>query len=472
MLVYDNDGVEFAAKRFEESEEGDLDPGVVREIAMLRLLAINSSCCGGGSATATAPSGTSGAHAGGGDTDPAAGAFSSAPASSSSTTTTTFRSSYPATLIPCLDITLIEEGGLCMIMPKYKSDVYNLIVNKELTKQKDQLRVMHGSFEGLKYLHDRGIMHRDLKSDNIMVDDQMQPVLIDFSLCKFVANADPVFSGKKAETGKSSGRPKKKDKKKDGGNGKNKKKADKDGAGAGEKQTTEVGTSTYIAPEVFRGEDDYDERADIWSMGVICQEILTKKVMPDDFKDKDAFNYLADIRKKLKPEQPLSKLLLGCLAEDMKDRFRCADALGILQGMLKIEENKEAPAPTSADSTTIIAPTAKQTASLDASNLCKLWAELIDFGSKTRDTAEAYCGILEEKRKRQYKQSVQADRFEVLYLVLIAAKLWEIELCDIWDLDEEWAADFKKFDQNAFIEKEIELAMELDWSLYARKHGK
>lgn len=66
MAVFDNDGNEFAAKRFEESEDGDLDAGTLKEIAVLRLL-------------------SQGEH---------------------------------PNIIKCLDISEVEEGALAMILPK------------------------------------------------------------------------------------------------------------------------------------------------------------------------------------------------------------------------------------------------------------------------------------------------------------------------------------------------------------------
>ena len=36
--MYDEDGGEFAAKRFEEAEDGSMDPGALREVSFLMLL--------------------------------------------------------------------------------------------------------------------------------------------------------------------------------------------------------------------------------------------------------------------------------------------------------------------------------------------------------------------------------------------------------------------------------------------------
>lgn len=81
---------------------------------------------------------------------------------------------------------------------------------------------------GVEYLHSKNIVHRDLKSENILLDQQGHIKLIDFSFSKRVA----------------------------------------------EKTWSICGTPEYIAPEVVLSKG-HDFRVDWWSVGVLLYEILT-----------------------------------------------------------------------------------------------------------------------------------------------------------------------------------------------------
>ena len=82
---------------------------------------------------------------------------------------------------------------------------------------------------GIDVLHKSGIMHRDLKLENLMIDSDGYLKIIDFGLAKIL-------------------RP-------------------------GQLAMTSCGTPAYMAPEVLRG-DGYDFTADWWSVGVIMYEML------------------------------------------------------------------------------------------------------------------------------------------------------------------------------------------------------
>src|SRR5215475_13629788 len=96
--------------------------------------------------------------------------------------------------------------------------------------------------DALAVAHSRGIIHRDIKSGNVMVTPSGEVKVLDFGLAKLLDDVEA------------------------------------QGSGIHRTELTEVGvpygTATYAAPEQARG-DRVDKRADVFSLGVLLYEMLT-----------------------------------------------------------------------------------------------------------------------------------------------------------------------------------------------------
>ncbi len=86
--------------------------------------------------------------------------------------------------------------------------------------------------EGLKAAHERNIIHRDIKPQNVMIASNGQIKIMDFGLAKLKSNVGMTKSG------------------------------------------TSLGTLSYMSPEQSQGKTA-DDKSDIWSLGVVFYEMLT-----------------------------------------------------------------------------------------------------------------------------------------------------------------------------------------------------
>jgi serine/threonine protein kinase len=152
---------------------------------------------------------------------------------------------------------------------------------------------------GLMEAHELGVVHRDLKPQNIMIDKKGNAKIMDFGIARSVEAPGVTTTG------------------------------------------MIVGTPDYISPEQAEGEEA-DQRSDIYSLGIILYEMVTGSV---PFKGETALSVAIKHKtqipsdpRKLNPEvsEDLSRLILICMEKKRERRYQSAEEL--LSDLVKIEK--------------------------------------------------------------------------------------------------------------------------------------
>jgi len=123
-----------------------------------------------------------------------------------------------------------------LVMPKMDRSLAQVIKSDQKLSDRHIQFFLYQILRGLEYMHSGGVIHRDLKPDNILVNAQNCRVKItDFGLARGVLKED------------------------------------------NEKLTEYVVTRWYRAPEVMCSSRLYDEQIDTWSVGCIAAELYTRQ---------------------------------------------------------------------------------------------------------------------------------------------------------------------------------------------------
>ena len=190
----------------------------------------------------------------------------------------------------------VVEGVHFIAMQYVEGRNVRQLVNGRPLELKTTLLIALQVAEALAAAHSRGIVHRDIKSGNVMVMPSGQVKVLDFGLAKLLDEQEAATTGMHRT------------------------------------ELTEVGvpygTATYAAPEQARG-DRVDKRADIFSMGVLLYEMLTG-TWP--FRGKttidvrhavmhDAARQIAEVRPGAIPPR-LQQIVDRAMAKEPRDRYQ------------------------------------------------------------------------------------------------------------------------------------------------------
>ena len=146
-----------------------------------------------------------------------------------------------------------EEKAKADVKPYYVMDyfsrgiLYSYVVSRKLTTRQAKV-IFRKLIESFKFLHEKcGILHLDIKLDNIILDNEFQPIIIDFTFSQeykdALGNITPV--------------------------------------------TTVGGSDDYRAPEIYERKELNDEKADVFSLGVVLFNLITCRIAFDSSQKED-----------------------------------------------------------------------------------------------------------------------------------------------------------------------------------------
>jgi WD40 repeat protein/predicted Ser/Thr protein kinase len=176
----------------------------------------------------------------------------------------------------CRVFDLVIEGGQELVSMEYVDGrtLMDLLKEKAPLDQREARDLAAQMLAGLEAIHEAGLVHRDMKPENVMITRTGRVVVMDFGIARVLTELQ----------------------------------------GA-----TIAGTPAYMAPEQARG-GEVDTRADIFSVGVILAEMISTKG-PRDPEGRQAL--LESIRKNPPqlPESPWADVLHRAVAWDPEDRY-------------------------------------------------------------------------------------------------------------------------------------------------------
>jgi len=183
------------------------------------------------------------------------------------------------------DVDETKDGQIFICMDCYEGETLKKKIERGQIKTDEAIDIIVQVATGLQKAHEKGIIHRDIKPANIFITNDGVVKILDFGLAK--------LSGQTMMT----------------------------------KMGETVGTIAYMSPEQTRGEL-VDQRTDIWSLGVVLYEMLTRALpFKGDYDSAMIYSILNEEPKHLSDLQTdlpieFQQIVDKCLSKNPSERYQ------------------------------------------------------------------------------------------------------------------------------------------------------